>query len=46
MGLFWAAFSRESGSYVDGVLVGFGREKQERVQTMLMVRRLRLGEIC
>ena len=45
MGLFWAAFSRESGSYVDGVLVGFERGKKERVQTM-MVRRLRLGEIC
>ena len=29
MGLFWAAFSRESGSYVDGVLVGFGRGKKE-----------------
>ena len=46
MGLFWAAFSRESGSYVDGGISGIWERKKKRMQTMLMVRRLRLGEMC
>ena len=29
MGLFWAAFSKESGSYVDGGISGIWERKKE-----------------